>query len=103
MPVTSLTEITLSELYKMFHKSVHSDLDAKIVKTRAEYVVVFENLQMDSSNFGHRSALMIGAQCENKTIDDIRERRLGDVPSRFQYPVHYAKVPWVGDTWAIEL
>ena len=45
-----------------------------------------ECLQMDSSQFGKRSALCLGPHCTYGVGEIERGMRLGDVPSRFQYP-----------------
>lgn len=91
MAVTTLRQISMDELMAMFDPSVHQGIQQAVSKFRPTHVVVFENLQMDSSEFGQRTALTIGGP-ENtyKTLDEVREGRLGDVPSRFQYPTHYA-------------
>lgn len=91
MPVTELKKTTFEEVLKMFDPKVHDALKANYEKKGTQGIVVFENLQMDSSNFGQRTALIYGPGCSYPTLDALREGRLGDVPSRFQYPTFYAE------------
>lgn len=93
MPVTELKEVTFEEFLKMFDPIMHDRIKKSASDQKAEYVVCFQNLQMDSSNFGKRTMMVIGPACTSKTVDEIREGHLGQTPSTFQYPVAYAKVP----------
>lgn len=52
-------------------------------------VVIFENLDMSSSGLGNMAAVMVGPEFTYKTVAEAAAGRLGDVPSRFQYPVAY--------------
>lgn len=51
-------------------------------------VVVFEYLDMNSSQYGNRTAMICGPQ-RSYTLEEACEGRLGDVPSRFEYPVAF--------------
>lgn len=50
-------------------------------------VVIFENLDLSATGFG--KAVMVGPEFTYKTVAEAAAGRLGDVPSRFQYPVAY--------------
>ena len=88
-------QITLAELLSMFDESVHDAIRRSAALEGATHVVVLEVLQMDSSMFGHRQALAVGDAPRSWTLDYVLDTpyfRLGDVPSRFSYPVAYAPV-----------
>jgi hypothetical protein len=93
MAVTKLKQIDMPALLAMFEPEVWPKIEEAIKKFKPTHVVVFECLQMDSSSFGKRTALTIGGP-ENtyKTLGEVKDGRLGDVPSRFQYPTYYAEV-----------
>jgi len=66
----------------------HKELLRKLAKDGVIGAVLFENLDMSSSEHGRRSALICGPRCETlKSVADARGQHLGDVPSRFQWPV----------------
>ena len=86
-----LKELSIGDFLDLFDDSVRS----KIVAAGSRYpdkqaIVCFENLDMWSSNLGHRSAVVVGPST-SWTLEKVVEPgfRLGDVPSRFQYPVAY--------------
>ena len=89
-----MKEVTLLDLLAMFDETTQEPIMRSVVKTRASHVVVMENQRMDSSEVGRRTALMVGPTC-TYTLADAQTMpgfRLGDVPSRFQYPVAFAAV-----------
>lgn len=92
MPVTLLREISLKELLAMLSPQTRPVVRERAARLKASHVVLFENLDMSSSHLGARTALIIGPDCTYKSLDDIREAHLGQVPSVFQYPTCYAKV-----------
>lgn len=78
-----------SEFLALFDLTVHNAILASAARhPDCEALVCFENQQMDSSEFGRRSALVVGPS-NTYTLQDVQKEgcRLGDVPSRFQYPV----------------
>ena len=86
-----LKKLTETEFLDLFDPSVHDAILASANRYKdCEAIVCFENLQMDSSCFGDRAALVVGPS-NTYTLAKILEpgARLGDVPSRFQYPVAY--------------
>lgn len=86
---TTIKEIKLTELLEMFDESVHERLIMLLAKNEA--LVVFENMDFWSSQAGNRTALAIGPNCTYTSLEQIKGRHLGDVPSRFQYPVAVCK------------
>ncbi len=92
MVVTKLEKVSMKELLEKFGLEIRPVIEERAQKLGASHVVCFENLQMDSSAFGAMTALMIGPTCTYKTLDEVRERRLGELPSVFQYPTCYAEV-----------
>lgn len=89
----TLTPLTADEFFAAFDPSIHDKLRALLDRPDVAGMVVFENLQMDSPAFGARSALAFGPGCTYKTPDELRGKRLGDVPSRFEYPTQIFSKP----------
>jgi hypothetical protein len=87
--VTRPTEVTLQRFFELFDEEVHDALRAQLKKPNVRGIVCFDNPQMDSSHFGDRTAVIYGEGCTSATLEAICKGRLGDVPSRFQYPVKY--------------
>lgn len=52
----------------------------------AEAFVLFENLQMDSRDFGARTACIVGPGCSIESLIGCEGRYLGDLPSKRLYP-----------------
>lgn len=89
-PITGeIAEITLPELLDRFDVDVRERVkDLALRSPDVAAIVVMENRQLDSSCLGQRSALAVGPGCTYKLEDVVQANfRLGDVPSRFQYPV----------------
>jgi hypothetical protein len=81
----------LSILEKLSDDTVVKLKDS-IKRTGATKVVLFENLDFSSSNFGLRTVLCVGPSCTYKTVEELHDHHLGDVPSRFQWPTMWATV-----------
>lgn len=79
-------ELNETDFLALFDQSVHDTIRTNRSKPGVEAVVCFEVLQMDSSSFGKRSALIMGPGCSYLLSEIEKGCRLGDVPSRFQYP-----------------
>lgn len=91
--VTQPKQVTREEFLALFQKELHSQINRHIDRRDVLGVVCFENIDMSSSDLGQRSALIYGAKCTCKTLDICLAGRLGDVPSRFQYPKYYYVKP----------
>jgi hypothetical protein len=79
------------QLLEMFDPTVHSRLIANWNKPGVTGMVVFECLDMCSSNLGKRSALLTGADCTYKSASACEGQHLNDLPSQRQYPTCYAE------------
>jgi hypothetical protein len=84
-------EITIFDLLEKMDPSTH----ASIMEMAARYpdkeaLVLFECLQMDSGHCGSLSVLAMGPS-NSWPLSKVEDAgfRLGDVPSRFLYPVAY--------------
>lgn len=86
-----IEELTLEQFLGRFEAGVRDALLANGRKPGVSHLVLFENLDFCSSNFGQRTALIVGPGC-TYTLEQAAGNRLGDVPSRFQYPVAYCAV-----------
>jgi hypothetical protein len=95
--VCKAKHVSLEDLLKLFHPEVHEGLMALALRGGVEYLVCFENLDMSSSQFGHRSAVSAGTPDEKHpkrwSLEFILQTpsiRLGNVSDRHQPPVAYA-------------
>jgi len=68
-------------------EGVHWDIQHTLYRDGVDAVVCFENLDMSSNQLGRRTAMAIGPDRTYKTVDAVQGKHLGDVPSRFQWPV----------------
>lgn len=50
-------------------------------------LVLFENRQMDSSNYGRTTCMLIGPTNTYKSAEDCEGKYLNDAPSQRQHPV----------------
>ena len=89
--MTPPKEVTWNEMLAELDESVHEAIKDAAAINQASAIVVIENLDMWSSRHGDKSALCVGPTCTYKRVEDVK--RIGDVPSRFQYPKVWAKVP----------
>ena len=74
----------------MFDESVHGAVTAARLMQGTSALVVFENLAMDSSAFGERTAMRVGSGC-SYTLEEAVKSHLGQTPSRFQYARAYTR------------
>lgn len=93
MNVCELNPVTREEFISLFESDVHDQISTLLDRPDVAGVVCFENLDIESPSLGHRAALIYGPGCTAKNISDLRDRHLGDVPSRFQYPNYYYAKP----------
>lgn len=83
----------MEDLLGMFEPEIQAVVKERIKKRKPDAVVVMEVRQMDATAYGNRSVLLVGGQF-TYTLSDVLQPgfRLGDVPSRHEYPVAYALV-----------
>lgn len=80
-----MKQITLAELQDMFGHNPKIDEFSK----KADYLVVFENQQFDSSSFGLQTCVLVGPAYTYKTLAQVESSWLNDLPSQRQYPTYY--------------
>lgn len=66
-------------------------LKAAAAREGVTHLVLFENQQMDASEYGAASACIVGPGRTFATLDEAFAARLGELPSRFQYPTGYVE------------
>ena len=88
---------TKNEFLAMFDESVHDIVVAKIREFGATAIVCFENQQMDSTQFGARTAMPVGPRNSFKNVEDVKGKHLNDLPSQRQYPVAYVEASELAD------
>lgn len=85
-----MKQLTAKEFLSLFDPSVHDQIKAAAKRyPNATAVVCFENLDMCSSELGHRSALVVGPDNTFTSVEDCRGKHLNDLPSQRQYPVSW--------------
>lgn len=68
---------------KVIPPETKASLDKLLARDDVLGMVLFRCMMMDSSNLGRCTAVVFGPGCENKTLEELSAKRLGDVPSRF--------------------
>lgn len=94
--MSNLKELSIGEFLDLFDESVHSQIMASAAHyTDRVAIACFETLDLGLiARFGpQRCALVIGPSNTIKSIEQLSEPgcRIGDVPSRFKYPVSYVR------------
>src|ERR1017187_5514992 len=84
----TLRELSRNEFFALFDSTVHEALQKATELPGTDALACMEVLQMDSSQCGHRTALAVGpGRTYQLSHLSTAGFRLGDVPSRFAYPV----------------
>jgi hypothetical protein len=91
--VTISTEISRAEFIGLFDHSAHGQLAALLDRPGVLGIVCFENLQLDASHAGDRTAVVYGPGCTYKTLEDVLGGHLGDVPNQIKYPTQHHEKP----------
>lgn len=84
-----MIELTWSEFKDRFDSSVRKKLAALLDESGTDALVMFENVALDSSAFGDRTAIAIGPERTYKTLEECQKGHLNDLPSRRQYATAY--------------
>lgn len=96
-----MEELTFDELVSSFvpaevstfaRESVIADIEDRIRRYSPTHLVLFRNLQVDSSAFGQAQILAVGPRNTHKTLDELEGGWLNDLPSQRQYPTHFCVV-----------
>lgn len=87
-----LRQMTHEELLKAFDPSCHEGLASALQLPGTDGLIVFENVDLSSSQLGARTAVAYGPERTIKSLDDAKGRHINDLPSQRQYPTaYYAK------------
>lgn len=87
-----MKEITFEQLLEKFHESTHERFRGFRDDLGNTYIVLFENQMFDSSAFGERTAVAVGPDKTYKTLADVANGWLNDLPSQRQYPIAYVEL-----------
>jgi len=92
---TPIPSLTSTEFLALFPST---DIHMAMKRALERYpdalgMVCYENLAFDSSQFGERAMLVIGPSNTIRTLEDVKNTPIGDVPSRFKYPVSFCPRP----------
>lgn len=82
----------IESLRDLFDEEVHEKIDQVIDRLKPSHMVVYEVIDFTSSQAGHRQVMAVGPGLSVDTLEKAIEGRLGDVPSRFAYPVYYLEL-----------
>ena len=89
-----MTEITFLELLAKVSPECAAKVKGRIGPQGATHVVLFVNQALDSSAFGESSVLLVGGPDHTAICpEDCEGQHLNELPSQWQYPTHFAKVP----------
>jgi hypothetical protein len=88
---------TLDSILERMDPSTHHAIREAIHVNQATAIVLYRNNDMCSSHLGESTVVCIGGLCSSQSLDSINGLHLGDVPSRFQWPIEWAPVNWVID------
>jgi len=85
-----MREIPKAEFLAEFDDSIHSDIEKAFERyPDCEALVMFENQDFCSSEFGRRQCLVVGPSNTFKSVEDCKGKWLNDLPSQRQYPASY--------------
>jgi hypothetical protein len=89
-PVTgALRPFSEAEVLDMFDPSVYESLRALHAREGVEGLMVYECLDLSSSQLGARNALAYGPACSIKCAHAAAAIHFGDLPSLRKYPIGY--------------
>jgi hypothetical protein len=87
--MTMLKQLSKQDFLAQFDPEIHAQIRRAVEKyPRAEGVVMFENLTLDSSAVGQRQALVVGPD-NSFTLEKAEKSWLNDLPSQRQYPQNW--------------
>lgn len=86
-----MREEPFCKMLEDFGESIHQRLKDTFLSDETEGFVVFECVQMDSSHFGERTAVVFGPHRTLKRPEDAEGKWLNDLPSQRQYPSYFVR------------
>lgn len=84
-----MKQLTKVELLDLFDPAVHGTLAWWMQMPGVEALVVFENVMMDSSAFGERTATPVGARFTFTSVEACEGKWLNDLPSQRQHATSF--------------
>ncbi len=95
MSITTPNRLERPAYLALFDPQVHAAILAGLSRPDVTGAVCYEVQDFCSSQFGHRTSVLVGPGC-TYSLQTALAGRLGDVPSRMAYPIAYyvkAEVP----------
>ena len=80
-----MKQVTKQQLMDMMDESVHSCIEIRETSNKATHLVLFENQDFSSSQFGMRTVVCVGPECTYKIPSECEGKWLHDLPSQRQY------------------
>jgi hypothetical protein len=80
-----IKQLSATAFLSQFDASVHSQIADRVKRYGASAVVLFENEDFSSSQFGQRTALVVGPQNTYTSVEACEGKHLNDLPSQRQY------------------
>ncbi len=91
-PVCECRHVSFADFLRLFDADVQPRILEAAKQDGVTHVVCMDNLDMWSSAFGTRTALIVGSK-QTFTLAQVLQTshfKIGATPSRFQFPVAYA-------------
>lgn len=92
--VSACRHVSFDDFLSLFDKKVHDKIREVAKQDGVTHVVCFENLDMWARHLGKRTAMIVGTK-QSMTLKAVLQTpgfRLGPAPSRFEFPVAYARI-----------
>ena len=83
--------ISLEDIMRVYAVDDQEKINKLLERTDVDGLIVFENMQMDSSSFAARSVVAYGPGCTYKSPADVEGKWLNDLPSQRQHPTYFYK------------
>lgn len=86
-----MKEVELLEILEHFSEEEQNILFGRVIELDATHIILAENNNMNSSQFGQKTAMLVGGK-SSYTFEELDGKHLNDLPSQRQYFTKYAKV-----------
>lgn len=76
-----------------FNDEVHQQIRALLAREDVSAVICFEYLELSPTHSGRRAAMVVGPGCTYKTVEEVKDRPIGETPSVQKWAVAYYQKP----------
>lgn len=82
-------QLPLDEFLALFDEDKRELIVSRARELKATHIVCYECIQMDSSSFGNRTAVMVGRGLTIPSMKAAAVGHLKDLPSQREYPRYF--------------